>query len=328
MLTARAAGEHAGGCAGRSAVVGWLCSIGPAAGKTLQLLVPGYTYDHSYWDFGHRPDRYSYIRSATRAGYATFSFDRLGAGRSSRPPALQVDVPTHAWTVHQLVTSLRAGRFGGSAFDKIALVGHSMGAAIAQVEASTYRDVDAVVLSDWLHTPLWRGTPQVPISSIPAQHDARFTDTPLGYVTTAPGTRRLIFYSGNVEDEVVAHDEATKQTGTLGEEHSVVPTVLPHVTRGIRAPVLLATGEHDALFCGPVSPCTDAATVRSREVGFFSSQACLTTYVLPGAGHNINLHRNSRDWLGEASRWIDAVLGKRATTPSPGCAGIRAGAGE
>ena len=54
-------------------VVGTLCSQGPAAGKTVQLLLHGATYARYYWDFPYQSEHYSYVRSATKRGYATFN---------------------------------------------------------------------------------------------------------------------------------------------------------------------------------------------------------------------------------------------------------------
>ena len=67
-------------------VVGWMCTRGSIEGKTIQVLLHGGTYDHSYWDFPLMPDQYSYaVRAATGAGYVTLNLDRLGSGLSSHP---------------------------------------------------------------------------------------------------------------------------------------------------------------------------------------------------------------------------------------------------
>ena len=40
-------------------VQGTLCSQGPAAGKTVQLLLHGATFARYYWDFPFQPEHYS-----------------------------------------------------------------------------------------------------------------------------------------------------------------------------------------------------------------------------------------------------------------------------
>ncbi len=68
-------------------VVGWLCSRGPIANKTIQILVNGATYDHHYWDFPYRPSQYSYVRAATATGYATLNMDRSATATQAGLPA-------------------------------------------------------------------------------------------------------------------------------------------------------------------------------------------------------------------------------------------------
>jgi pimeloyl-ACP methyl ester carboxylesterase len=304
-------------------VAAHLCGTVSATNTTLQLAIPGFTYNHSYWDFAYQPEQYSYLRRAAQAGYTTLLFDRLGTGDSSKPPALLLDVPTHAWVVHQLVTKLHAGQIGGTAFPKIVLIGHSLGAATAEVEASTYHDVNAVVASDWLHLPLGLSIPDVLATMAPVHLTTpRFANRPLGYLTTLPGARARNFYqAGDADPQVISIDEATKDTGTENEVITVALT-LPATTQGITVPVLLATGENDTLFCGPATPCADAKTLKVREGLFFSHPACLTTYVLPAAGHDINLHRNAPDWFSAATNWINAVATPVANTPSPDCSAV------
>src|SRR5262249_29566959 len=90
-------------------VIGTLCSQGPAAGKTVQLLLHGSTYARYYWDFPYQSVHYSYVQAATRRGYATFNLDRIGNGASDRPPGNSVDIDANGFVVHQVVAALRAG---------------------------------------------------------------------------------------------------------------------------------------------------------------------------------------------------------------------------
>lgn len=52
----------------------------PARANTLQVLVPGATYNTEYWDTEFQPDMYSYrdVRFAAAQGYATLNMARLG----------------------------------------------------------------------------------------------------------------------------------------------------------------------------------------------------------------------------------------------------------
>jgi pimeloyl-ACP methyl ester carboxylesterase len=304
-------------------LVGQLCSNGDPGGRTVQLLVAGYTYDHGYWDFGYRPDLYSYARYAASSGYAVFMIDRIGTGASSEPPAPAVTVASHAWTIHQVVMALRARLVSGTPFPKVVIVGHSLGSAVAELEASTYHDVNALVVSGWLHTPLWLGTAGVIIGSMPAQLDPRFSTSPLGYLTTVPGSRGSVFHNAaDTDPAVIAYDEATKQTGTVGEEATIASTLLPAVTLGIEVPVLLATGQYDSIFCGPLTPCTTSAMVGLREARYFSADACPSFYSLPRSGHDMNLALNARDWYAVATNWLNNVALSEALAAAPGCSAV------
>lgn len=56
----------------------------PSRAKTLQLLVHGITYDHTYWaGFDAIPSslEYSWVTYANAQGYPTLAIDRLGNGR-------------------------------------------------------------------------------------------------------------------------------------------------------------------------------------------------------------------------------------------------------
>jgi hypothetical protein len=92
-------------------------------------------------------------------------------------------------------------------------------------------------------------------------------------------------------------------------------------------PTLIATGQDDFIFCGALTPCTSAGVVRAREAPNFSPAACLSTYVLPGAGHDINLERNAPDWFAAADRWVGDVVDAEASG-APNCARIPSSPGE
>src|SRR5262249_48040242 len=108
-------------------VIGTLCSQGSAAGKTVQLLLHGSTYARYYWDFPYQPEHYSYVRAATKRGYATFNLDRIGNGASDHPNGNLVNMDANAFVVHQVVQALRAGQVTSQSFAKVIVVGHSMG---------------------------------------------------------------------------------------------------------------------------------------------------------------------------------------------------------
>jgi hypothetical protein len=92
---------------------------------TLHFLIHGINFDKQYWDI----PGLSYLEAATAAGYATFSYDRLGVGASDHPDPIQVvQSGLQVEIAHQLIQGLRSGNIGGKSFLKIVGIGHSYGA--------------------------------------------------------------------------------------------------------------------------------------------------------------------------------------------------------
>ncbi|HWM84399.1 MAG TPA: alpha/beta fold hydrolase, partial [Kofleriaceae bacterium] len=117
--------------------------------ETVLLLLHGITYTHAYWDLVDPTggtDRYSFVASATGAGYATLAIDRIGIGQSSHPLSALIDMNQNVFVVHQVVQALRDGDISGPDgdvdFSKVVLVGHSYGSMISWFEASRFQDVD------------------------------------------------------------------------------------------------------------------------------------------------------------------------------------------
>ncbi len=294
----------------------WLCA--PRGARTVFLTVSGSTYHHGYWDFPHRPERYSFVRAAKAAGFAVLNFDRIGVGESDHPPAEAVDVDAHALVVHQLIERLRSGGFGGRRFDRVITAGHSQGSAIVTHAAATYHDVDGVILTGLLRTPIGPSTVRFGGSLYPASLDPAFAkrDLPPGYTTTRPGTRGEIFYvAANTEPGVIETDERTKDVLAWAEGSSA-PTARESVD--IDVPVLSVLGDHDGFFC--YTPCTDPAVLIEAEARFWGRETCFELFLLPDVGHNANLHRNAGDWYRRAFAWAsERVADPQAFPPSRPC---------
>lgn len=82
----------------------------------VQLLTHGVGFSRSYWDFA---PGYSYVDVASSYGYATFFYDRLSVGTSSKPPPLEVQIPIELEILYVLATMLRQGQIGHTAFSTI-----------------------------------------------------------------------------------------------------------------------------------------------------------------------------------------------------------------
>ncbi|MCA1814579.1 MAG: alpha/beta fold hydrolase [Halobacteriales archaeon] len=285
-------------------VAAWLCGAGLRDGQTVLLLSPTGLTAHHYWDWPVEKDTYSFVRHATQAGFAVFTYDRLGTGLSERPPAALVSLPSEAGVVHQLVGQLRAGDVGGTRFGRVVLVGNSLSALIDILEVEVYGDVDGLVSTGAFVGPSPVGLAKLFAAFYPAQLDPKFAGDggiPLGYATTQPGSRAQFFHLPAADPALVALDEALKDTATLGEA-ATFPVWVPF-TRLVHTPVLSVMGDHDVLFC--LTVCAPDGVEVAKERLFWDPATCLEIQVVPDAGHFLQLQPNSAaafratapDWL-------------------------------
>lgn len=293
----------------------------PAGGaETVLVLVPGSTYDHSYWDFPYRPGTYSFRKAMNDAGYATVAVDRLGTGASSKPSSTTVSATTQAEAVHQVISSLRDRGGPDDGYRKVVLGGHSLGSVITNIEASTYRDVDGVLLTGFTNNYNGPGVTNFFASLHPAAVDRQLAGRGLdpGYLTTRPGMRESAFFApGPVDPAVISADEEGKDvlSATEAPDGATVGTVTT-LSRNIDAPTMIANGQRDSVYCGSLGSigridCRDAASLARDEQPYFSPAANLHTYVLPGAGHSINLVPRTEDYQDAVVRWLDEAVAPR-----------------
>lgn len=282
-----------------------LCVPSEGARDTVLLTVHGATYSSLYWDFPYQPERYSFVRHANAAGYATLNFDRLGNGESDRPFSLQVAPTAQAYIHHQLVEALRSGELG-HAWSSVVLVGHSLGSMISILQAATYHDVDGVVVTGFMHN-YGPGLAVLLANLHPAALDPRFASSGLdaGYLTTQPGARGPAFYHlPNADPAVVALDEQTKGLGTSGELAQFAAIDTPLTSLQVDAPVLSIIGRHDTIFCG-LAPCGDLLSATTLEPAAYAPAAELEIAVVPNAGHDLNLQQNAPAAYAAIRSWLD-----------------------
>lgn len=295
--------------------------------RGVQVLVHGITYDHRYWNIADpadpEADTYSWEHAAIRAGYATAAIDRLGGGASSHPLSTFVDMRSNTTALHNVVQALRAGEVAGPgdrpvAFSRVALVGHSGGSMIGMVEASRFRDVDALVLTGFTHKMNVDAAANIAVSSYPAALDPQFAGTLLdpGYQTPRPGTHRSLFYAPgtDVDPRIIERDEATKGTYTV-EEISSLPLVLS--TRlAVDVPVLLVNGTLDGIFCSHSlldlgTDCSSDERVVAQERPYFPDAPSVSSILVPGLGHDLNAFRQARSAFQGANSWLQATMPPR-----------------
>jgi pimeloyl-ACP methyl ester carboxylesterase len=285
----------------------------PAGGaNTVQVLIPGGTYNSSYWDIAYSPETRSYSRAMNNAGYATLAIDRLGTGRSSIPLSVLLTTITEAGAVHQVIQQLRSGA-RSQRFGKVILAGHSFGSGMAIMEAGTFHDVDGVLITGLAHRINLGGTIPVFTATLPAILDPKFARSghDLAYLTTMPDTRYDIFHKpGPKVDAAIAYDESTKDTSvhTQAIDLFSLGVILPY-SRLIDKPVMIALGQ-DTVFCGLLATdCSSAEGIKRTESLYYSAAADLHTFALHGYGHAINYAPNAADYHKAVREWADRKVG-------------------
>ncbi|MEU4246980.1 alpha/beta hydrolase [Amycolatopsis sp. NPDC026612] len=282
---------------------GRLCA--PPGASTVVVLIPGGTYNASYWDIGYTPEIRSFRLAMNKAGVATLALDRLGTGASSKPLSTLLSASVQATAAHQVIQSIRPR------FAKVIVGGHSIGAAMAMIEAGNHRDVDGVLVTGMTHRMNLVTVVPVLANMIPAPLDPALAPRGLdaGYLTTNPGTRYTAFHTpGPLDAGAIAYDESTKDVfaATEAVDSLTLTTVLTPASQQITAPVLLVVG-NDPHFCGTLgSDCSSPEALRASEAPFFGTTA-LRTYILNGYGHAINYAPNAPLYFGVVTDWLKTL---------------------
>jgi pimeloyl-ACP methyl ester carboxylesterase len=154
----------------------------------------------------------------------------------------------------------------------------------------------------------------------PAYLDPKFAleGYPPDYMTMVPGGHALAFFNPDAADPaVIAMDEELKGTATSGEfgPNGGFVVVQPQFSLRTKVPVLIAVGTDDAGTCSPELPCDSAADIIARESQFWPPEACLEAFVLPRAGHALNLHHDGLGFHGVSNGWVARRVGRDVNHP-------------
>lgn len=294
---------------------GRLCMPDGGTPKAVMLAVHGILYNNGYWNVSYKPGTYNYSEYMNKAGYAVFSIDRLGIGKSSKPLGALVTLDSQAEVVHQLIGKLRAGEIDGKEFAKVILVGYSYGSATSLRETARYNDADAVIATAWGSTMQTGTLARILPTFQPAQLESKFADRPLGYFSSPVGRDQNYFYDlSNVDPEVMNYsNDYLADTISAGElltfyprfagvpityvpqssEELVVP--LYAQTKQITVPTFLVNGTGELWFCGADQKhCTSSQQLQESESQYYTDKACFRAAVIPNAGHNLNLQYNAQ----------------------------------
>src|SRR5262249_31258037 len=238
-----------------------------------------------------------------------------------------VDIDANGFVVHQVVAALRAGQIASQSFEKVIVVGHSMGSLTTINYAGRFPgEADGIILTGFLHDVNFDFVNSVLLPALyPATLDPKFLGQfpNFDYFTSVPpvppvtSTRGLFYYLPNADPLVLALDEGLKQTTTIGELNTGPLMALdPTFSSQIQGPVQVVIGEFDPIFCGHLVNCSDQAAVQDYEEGIYSTAACVETAVVNAAGHDLNLQTNAQAAYSKMLSWADRTVGSTAD-PAP-----------
>lgn len=274
---------------------------------TVDVLVPGATYNHDYWDWPQDPRHYSYTDKTLAAGRAIFTYDLVGSGESSHPASTSLTVITAAYVLHQLIGWVRE-----QGYQYVDVIGHSMGSIVAMQDAGMWpSDPSRLVVTGLVHQFTAGGAASPAAYFYPAADDPAFVGSGLdpGYLTTLPGVRAKLFYD-HADPAVVAYDEAHKDVVSATEFGSALAMVFAPpgagVSDSITAPVLAIVGQEDYLLCvGGAVDCASPSAIQAHEAPYYTSAAGLTTESVPATGHDLAFSPTAEVSFQMINSWLE-----------------------
>jgi len=266
---------------------GRLVTPGSGATGRVNVLVHDITAGGWFWHLRQHP-AYDYASRLAERGETSLVLDRLGYDESPLTNGWRTCLGAQATMLHQVVQQLRQ-----EGYDEVVLHGHSVGAALAELEAARFQDVDGLVLMSWSDT----GASFRAFAEAGKQH-ATCLVRPDGYApygATAADFQELLF--ATAPDDVRSTATALRNPDPCGDAFSLSTLLVVNnlVTRLIDVPVLLLFGERDAL--------NRPGAARWQPLAY-SPVAEVTSYVVPGAGSALPLEASAPQTRERVLEWL------------------------
>ncbi|KAK6841961.1 hypothetical protein PG989_009500 [Apiospora arundinis] len=296
---------------GNYSIAATYCEPDCGPGKTLQVLTHGIAFDRSYWDFPVNNYNYSYVNRAIERGYSAFFFDRLGLGQSSHgDPVNEIQSWLEVSALHALTTMLRQNKIPEikARFDKIVHVGHSFGSIQTYGLVAAYPESsDGIVLTGFSQNSNFLTYFLLGGNFVSANTITPLARYPAGYLAagSVSGAQTCFFSPGQFDPLVLQAAASTGQPVTVGELLTIGgPSSTKNAFRG---PAFVVTGERDIPFCG--GNCFQSnSSIPANVKGFFTDPSYFDSFVVPGAGHGLNLEYTSPITYGRILDFFDTQL--------------------
>lgn len=243
-------------------LIGPRSALDGSQARAVTLYLYGFETGEFNWRFT-AVNGYNWPAEMVKAGHVSLTIDMLGYDSSGHPHGFMSCFGSQADVTHQIIEKLRKGgdayRVTGTAtapsFAKVVLAGHDVGGGFAEIEAYTYKDVDALILLSWADEP-----PTPTVLGLATEASARCAlggeqaepGGPGGYVFLAgPDDQRAAEIAFHNADPAVIREASSLRNRNPCAYLSSLPTAIM-VDRArvgeITVPVLLVFPDHDVAF--------------------------------------------------------------------------------
>lgn len=279
--------------------------LGQAGSTRINVLVHDAGTGGWFWNLTSTP-RFDYAGSLAARGETSLVLDRLGFDASPLADGNATCLGAQATMLHQVVQHLRSGiyeyvdRPGATVPHgaQVVLHGHGVGAAVAQLEAAEFDDVDGLVVMGWSDA----GASQTAVAEAARQTGACMDDDYAAYGASPAEFRSLLFASAPASVQRTAL--SLRNDTPCGDVTSLLGTVgaLNLGTGSIEAPVLVLQGGRDVR-----TRDTEAGTQADR----YRSAESVTARTFAGAGSALPLEAQAPAVRRAVLSWLDAILLER-----------------
>jgi pimeloyl-ACP methyl ester carboxylesterase len=277
------------------------------------LYVHGLGYAGWFWDFTAVPG-YNYAATeaaASPVAHASVVIDRLGYGNSSIPPGAATCIGSQATILHEIVQQLRAGSYSAPTttnvpkFTRVGLVGHSAGGELVEIEAYTFKDIDALGIMEWADQFYSLGAYAAfgeDALQCVAGNVRQVGTSKTGYAAfgvTNSQFNSLMF--ANAAPNVVHAVDAIRENDPCGQILTILTGTVFDLLNDptINVPIAYVHAADDGIFQAPLP-------WPSIQQALYIGSPKVTNISLPGEGHAVTLERGAPLLEAAMSSWLTA----------------------
>jgi pimeloyl-ACP methyl ester carboxylesterase len=272
------------------------------------LYLHEFSFGKFFWNLSQIPEL-DYAAQQAQAGHVSVVVDRLGYDDSDHPAqGTMTCIGAHADMARQMVAQLRSGEYGGSetpAFEKVVLAGHSVGAASAELAASSFDDmkIDGLMVFGWADSGFSQRTVEqsvaqgVVCTAGGEQHEDGKAAGYAYYGQTEEDFQKNVFNSAT--PAVVDLVTSMRNRDPCGDAASLTPaTGVNSMKNGeIDVPILLLFGEKDAVF-------EPGAGEKQRDS--YTSSPEVTYHSFADAGHALTFESAAPQVRSSVDQWLSS----------------------